>query len=233
MTADPNVQLMAFFVATAISIVAAHMGLVRLIGTPQTAIERERQGVLIVVEFALVVLILAPTPIAAKLLGFDDPFFGPALGVPVSILVLVIVDRKKKREGQDSYYRGVANTVMAVSVALIAVALAVKFWLPRMVTLWPPLQNVTNAFTFFLGLFVALLILAAQFLKSAWRFAKPPASEATQAMSVIAAALKAAEAATQAADTAKAAAEAATQAANAVKVAAQALAEKVPVAPQT
>jgi hypothetical protein len=174
-TLQLTTQLIAFFVASALSICSAHLGLVRLIGNG-SQLQGEAMGVLIVVEFALVILVFGPLPIAWHLL---DPDSSNQLQVASSlvaaaIFLIVIVDwwvggfRNK-----DLYYQGVSSLVALVGLLLLAVT--VLNWCAGTTC-------ATRArHTFFIGLAVALAAMATQVFKSAVRFARTFGPKATPA----------------------------------------------------
>jgi len=163
MVSDLTLQLIAFFVATAIAIVSSHIGLIRLIGNEESdgagGIASEKPGVLIVVEFALVILICAPLPLLTKMLSPPgaNHFFYANWIIPFATLALAALDMWiAKSRAPGAYYRVVGFFVMACSIGLI-------------------IANVCGQSPcialFFLALGLPVIVIAAQFLKSALRFA--------------------------------------------------------------
>ncbi len=156
-------QLIAFFVATTISVTSSHVGLVRLIGSADddkhSALKLEKSGVLVVVEFALVILIGAPLPIAARLLdpnGIDHFAFASWI-IPFVTFVLAFVDLLLSKCYGGWYYNVVVVSALLLSAGMLAVYCCGS--LPRVVI-------------FFSALGLSLLIIAAQFFKTALRFSR-------------------------------------------------------------
>jgi len=167
MTTDPNLPLIIFFVATAIAITSAHIGLIRLIGNAASdavaAIAREKSGVLIVVEFSLVILICAPLPIATRLLASPgtDYFLYANWVAPVVTLILAVVDLglatwKRRANPPGGFYYVVVILLIVVSVGLLYAKCG---------------AHLSSASLFFFALGLPLFVIAAQFLKSALRLA--------------------------------------------------------------
>jgi hypothetical protein len=161
-----EIQLIAFFVATTVSIVGSHIGLIRLVGNasdkPIEAIARETSGVLIVVQFALVILLGAPAPIVVTMFktSAQDYFDGPSLVIPAAILALVgfdmILAHKRTNRTTTAYYYTVALIALIVSIVLIIDNLA---------------GLASYKALFFASLALALLVIVAQFFKSSLRLA--------------------------------------------------------------
>ncbi len=157
-----TLQLVVFFVATAIAIMSCHIALIRLAASGSEsqitqALGKERTGVLVVVEFALVILVSAPIPIATTLIKPSAPnqFLYAVWIAPVVMLFLAIVDLCLTR-GADCYYYAVA-----IVITLSSVLLLVLNWLSVM----------PSSLRFFAALSLSLLVILAQFLKSALRLA--------------------------------------------------------------
>jgi hypothetical protein len=158
------VQLIIFFVATAITIVSSHIALIRLMANGEAAdiksiIDKEKKGVLIVIEFALVILMGAPIPVATTLItpGAHDQFIYAVWIIPIVILILAVIDLIiTKGSNAGRYYYIVAAFVCLSSVALLVLHC---------------LNATASSVQFFAALSLSLVVIVAQFLKSALRFA--------------------------------------------------------------
>ena len=159
-----TLQLVVFFVATGIAIMSCHIALIRLAasgteGDIKKVVGKEKAGVLIVVEFTLVILVSAPIPVATAMIipASPNPFLCAVWIAPAIMILLAIIDLcLTKKSDVDCYYYVVVAIICLSSFALLVLNL---------------LKIMPFSVRFFAALTLSLVVILAQFLKSAFRFA--------------------------------------------------------------
>lgn len=157
---DEAFKIFAFVIATAISIASLHLSLVRLsISVDDELKERERGGVLIVIQFSLVAILCSTIPMVINILqpSSPDPYLFGSWFTPILIFLIAALDLwRTHSDNRDCYYNITVSLVLLLSALLI---------------LMNHIQGNTRL-VFLLSLAVALLVTASQLFKSALRVGK-------------------------------------------------------------
>ena len=165
MLSKETIQLFAFIVGITVSAMSVHMGLVRI---DANGVDRERPGVLIVVQFGGIVLLSVLGTLALSFAGgFSDPddVFRHSWIVPLLIFVAVIIDAFKEKSAQTRHRRPPDRYYTAVFVFVAICSLIIL-----LIPLVHP-KTLSDTAQFFLSITLCVFIVFSQLLKSALRLA--------------------------------------------------------------
>jgi len=168
---EVTTRIYVFFVATAISVMALHIGICRLIASvdqkERTHITREQPGLVIVIEFALVVTLCSALPFLFKELVSPDHFYAfSALTTAAFTIVAAFVERRRSKSSPNWIYYCTLWGTIGASIVVVLWS-GVYIWGEKFV-------DPNTATPFVVALVVPLIVMVIQFIKTTRRFADRP-----------------------------------------------------------